>query len=94
MLLIDIETSDLETLNKKDGSGTYHLQSAYVHLLGRDGQPERYPREVKVFPPRDPSGNAVGYRPGKYSLSPRSFRINNGRLELGFVNLDPVEKKS
>ena len=93
MITIDIETSDLETLNKKAG-GTYQLQSAYVHLLDRNGEPERYPREIKVFPPRDPSGNSVGYRPGKYTLSPRSFRINNGRLELAFVNLDPLVKKS
>ena len=91
MLIIDIETPDLLTLNKKAG-GTYQLQSAYAHLVGRDGQPERYPREIKIFPSRDPAGNPVGYAPGQYRLSPRSFTVNNGRLELGFASLDPIKK--
>ena len=91
MLIIDIETSELQTLNKKAG-GTYQLQLAYAHLVGRDGQPERYPREIKIFPSRAPSGNPVAYPPGQYRLSPRSFSVNNGRLELGFASLDPVKK--
>ena len=91
MITIDIETQDLETRKKRDG-GTYQVQSAYVHLFDRNGQPERYPRQISVFPPKDPSGNSVPYKPGVYTLSSRCFQVKNGFLDFGFVQLEPAKR--
>jgi hypothetical protein len=90
LIQIDIEEAQLETRNKRAG-GTYQIQSAYAHLLDSNGNPERYPRKIHLFPPRDQQGNSVPYQPGKYTLSPSSFRVGNGAfLEIGFVNLVPL----
>ncbi len=86
IVTVDIETTNLETRNKK-GGGTYHLQQAFVHLSDRDGQPKRYPTEMFMFPPRDDSGNPIPYKTGTYQVCPSSFRVVNGFLELGFLNL-------
>lgn len=89
-LLIDIEEARIETRTKK-GGGSYYQQIAYVHLPNRDGSPSRYPKEISLFPPKN--GEVVEpYPVGKYLIDPSSFRVNNGRLELGFLNLSPVKK--
>lgn len=86
MINIDIETQDLETRNKRDG-GTYEVQKAFAHLLDRNGQPERYPREIAVFPPKDGQGKSIAYKPGKYVPSPTCFQVKNGFLQFGFLSL-------
>lgn len=91
-IVVDIETKQLQTRKKKNG-GTYEVQAAYVHLLDRNGNPERYPREIAVFPQRDASGNSIAYEPGQYVIDPRSFRDNNGYLELAFLILVPIQKQ-
>lgn len=88
-LLVDIENEELETRQGKKGD--YQIQKAYVHTVDRNGSPERYPREVSIFPQKDPQGRAVPYKPGAYTVDPRSFRVNNGFLDLAFLQLVPAE---
>jgi hypothetical protein len=89
-VIIDIESQNLETRNKK-GGGTYQVQEAFVHLTDQHGNPRRYPERINLFPPRDNAGNAIAYKMGQYMLSPSSFKVANGFLELGFPQLVPVE---
>jgi len=88
MITIDIENQDLETRNKRDG-GTYQVQKAYAHLLDRNGEPERYPREISIFPPKDGQGMSIPYKPGTYKPSPTCFQVKNGFLQFGFLSLVP-----
>lgn len=92
MISIDIETSDIELRNKKSG-GTYHVQTAYVHTVDRNGKPQRYPERCNIFPPRDNNGTPMPYQPGTYTLAPQTIRVVNGFLELGFPQLIPVKSK-
>lgn len=88
---IEVHEETLEVRNKKSGQGTYSLQKAYAHLTDRSNNPDRYPREIMIFPPRDNQNNPAPYKKGSYTLAPSSFRVgNNGQLEIGFVNLLPV----
>lgn len=89
-LVIEVESTDLETRQKKAG-GTYQVQTGYVHTLDRGGKIRRYPEQFNIFPPRDDSGNAIPFKVGKYSVSAQSFRVNNGFLELGFLQLEPIK---
>lgn len=93
MILVDIENEELETRNKK-GGGTYQVQAAYIHTVDRAGRPERYPRQVSVFPPRDDHNGAVPYKVGSYTISDASIVVENGFIALGFVSLTPVKKPS
>ncbi|MCB0482678.1 MAG: hypothetical protein KDC83_14715 [Flavobacteriales bacterium] len=86
---IDIESEEIQTRQGKKGD--YHIQTAYIHTFGRDGQPERYPREFNLFPDRDNQGRPIPYKKGSYTLHPKSYRINNGFLELAFPSLIPVK---
>ena len=90
-LQIEIETADLETRQKKGGEGSYQVQRAYVHTLNRDGSPKRYPEEIALFPPKDNSNNPIPYKPGKYVLDPRSFRVQGGFLDMSFPQLVAVK---
>jgi hypothetical protein len=89
MLRIDIESDKVIERNKKSG-GHYYQQEAYVHIVGRDG-PERYPQKIYLYVPVE-GGNPAPKKPGKYSLAPSSLRVSNGQLELGFVNLQPLQQ--
>lgn len=88
-VVIDIESDQLEVRKKKNG-GTYTVQTAYVHTTDRNGKPNRYPEQISVFPPMDNAGNHVAFKKGQYHIAPQTFRVNNGFLELGFLNLNPV----
>lgn len=89
MVQIDIESEEIQERQGKKGA--YHVQTGYCHTFGRDGKPERYPREFALFPQRDNQGRPVPYKKGTYSIHPQSFRINNGFLELAFPTLVPVK---
>lgn len=89
-LLVDIESEELIERNKKAG-GTYKVQIAYAHTVGRDGSPQRYPEQINVFPPMDNSGRHIPFKKGQYHIAPQTFRVNNGFLELGFINLMPAK---
>lgn len=88
-ILISVESTSLQTRNKKGGDGTYQVQQAYAHTFGQDG-PKRYPEEINVFPPRDNNGNPIPYQKGDYHIAPDCLRVQNGFLDLGFLRLVPV----
>lgn len=91
-LIVDIEDTTIVTKNKRGKEGTYDQQKAFAHLVDRDGKPNRYPREISVFPPKK-EGKSVPYAKGQYRLSASSFTVDEyGGLKLGFINLEPVEK--
>lgn len=90
--LIDIESPEIET--RKGKNGDYVVQIAYAHTVQRDGSPKRYPEQFAIFPPKDRDGTPIPYKPGKYMLDPRTFRVSNGFLEMGFAQLTPVHKAS
>lgn len=87
---IDIEEATLETRQKK-GGGSYQVQIGYVHTVDRSGNPNRYPEKIALFPQRTEGGEPIPYKPGKYRIGERCFRVNNGFLELGFLQLEPVK---
>jgi hypothetical protein len=91
MIEITIESTDLETRNKKTG-GSYTVQTAYAHTFDRTG-PKRYPEEIRIFPPKGPDGKPIPYPMGDYYLSPHCIRVDNGYLSLGFVELQPIKKQ-
>jgi len=87
---ISVESEALTTLDKKDKSGTYQLQTVYAHLVERDGSPKRYPVETEIFPNRNAAGDTIPWKKGNYEIADTSFRLDRfGRLELGFINLVP-----
>ena len=88
---VSIESTDLETREKKAG-GSYVVQTAYAHTFDRNG-PKRYPEEIRVFPKKDPQGKPLAYPMGDYKIAERCMRVNNGFLELGFIELEPLSKK-
>lgn len=89
MLIIDIESSETETRRGKNGD--YVVQVAYAHTVQRDGSPKRYPEQFAMFPPKDREGHPIPYKPGQYTLEPRSFRIQNGFMNMAFPTLVPVK---
>lgn len=92
MILIEVEEMKTETRQKKNGTGTYELQAGYAHLTDRNGEPDRYPQKINLFPPRDGMGNSQPYKVGKYKVAPQSFKVGNaGFLELGFLVLEPAK---
>lgn len=92
-MIIDIEEATLETRTKKGGQSTYQVQTAYAHTVDSNGKPTRYPQQIAVFPPRDATGNPVPYKPGQYELSPTSFKVERGFLDLNFINLVPYQAR-
>lgn len=90
-IAIDIESTNLETRNKK-GGGTYQVQEAFAHTTDNHGNPRRYPERINIFPPKDSQGNVMPYAPGSYILAPQSIKVSNGFLELGFPQLIPMSQ--
>jgi len=88
-LIIDIEDTNIET--RKGKNGPYSIQLAFVHTVNRDGSAKRYPEQVNIFPQKDNDGNPVPFQKGRYYVDARSFRVTNGFLEMGFLNLTPVK---
>jgi len=80
MIKIEILDPTAETRNKKDGKGTYRLQHGYVQL------PDfHFPQRINLFVRPGESPLPIGC----YTLLPSSFRVVNGYLELGYINLAP-----
>ena len=90
-IAIDIESTNLETRNKK-GGGTYQVQEGFAHTTDQHGNPRRYPERINIFPPRDSHGNSIPYKPGSYILAPQSLKVTNGFLELGCPQLLPMSE--
>lgn len=90
MIDISIESTDLETRQKRDG-GSYVVQTAYAHTSDRNG-PKRYPEEIRIFPKKDPQGKPIPYPMGDYQMADHCIRVQNGFLDLGFVELTPLKK--
>lgn len=88
MLKVEIKKVNVMERNKKDGSGTYNLQTAYVYTYDRDGNPKEYPEEIEIFVPRNNAGMPEPYEVGEYVIKPESFRVNYKRVEMGFMVLE------
>lgn len=87
-----VESTELQTLPKKDKSGTFQLQTCYVFETDQNGNEKKYPTEISIFPQQDQFKNSIPYAIGEYTLSPDVIRIKNGRFELGFITLVPSKK--
>lgn len=77
-MLVEIVREDCavesRNANTKNGPQTFYHQTAYLHLPG-----QAYPSRFRV-PVRGP---ADAYQPGRYTVSPGSYRINPyGDLEI------------
>lgn len=65
----------------------YKTQEAFVHLIGENGEPERFPRRTELLF----RASEEGYAPGEYAMAPQSVRVGQyDRLELGRVVLLPL----
>lgn len=65
--------NEVKAIQKRDGSGSYYVQVAYIDLG------KAYPEEFQ-FGVASP---AHGYPVGRYRLAPQSFKVNQyGRLEI------------
>jgi hypothetical protein len=93
-LTIEIETEELIEKVKKDKSGKYFVQEAWVHTLTREGHPKRYPERVELYAPSDARGVQRAYKLGTYVVSAQSFRVQYEQLQLGFLVLEPVKKQT
>lgn len=91
MLQIDIESTEIIERQKRDRSGSYFQQQAYVHTCDRDGRPMRHPELIFIFVPKDERGQPQPYKQGKYTLAPQSLVVRNRQLDLGFLNLVPMK---
>lgn len=102
MMTLQITIEDEKFTEKKgvskEGGKPYCIreQVAYVQLVHDDGQPKKFPTEMKVNVPDgvDSQGNpAPGqpYKPGAYLLAPQSFYVGQyGQLLLGRAQLIPM----
>jgi hypothetical protein len=91
-ITIDIESTN--SIAKTSNAGkAYHLQTAYAHTFGREGEPERYPREFQIIIRSD--GNMpIPYQIGTYTLAPSAIKVSEyGSLELGYPQLIPSKAK-
>ena len=84
---IEVESTDTKAYQSKSTGKTYFKQVAYAYLFDRDGQSERYPRQIELIIPAD--GNMPRpYIVGEYNLSPESIKVDQyGSLELSFPKL-------
>ena len=88
---VTIETTDL--IQKQGKNGAYYQQLAFVHIPNPDGSPQRYPRQIKIFAPRDNQNKPVAYPVGEYVMQETSFTVDNyENLVLGFLNLKKKSK--
>lgn len=93
MLKIEIENENMIVRQKKDGSGSYAVQTAWAHTSDRDGALKRFPEEIEVFCQRDDLNKPQPYKIGMYQPAPNSLRVSYKRLEFGFMSLVPVVQK-
>lgn len=77
MLIIEIATSEVRTIIAKSGK-SFKLQTGFAKLQG-----SKYPVEFSFFPPVV-DGVLIPYQPGNYQLSPLSFNVESGRLQINY----------
>lgn len=90
ILVIKVEDEKTETKSgTKDGKAwAIHEQRAYVQLFDSDGQPKKYPTEIRVAVEADDRGIPQPYPVGEYTLAPECFYVGKydsltlGRLQL------------
>lgn len=100
LLVISIEDIKVETKSgTKDGKDwEIHEQKGYAHLFDQDGQPKKYPTEIKVSCRVDESGKPNPYKVGKYTLDPVCFYVGKydslslARLQLVALPELPASK--
>lgn len=88
MIRIEIVSSHVEEKsgNKNGKDWKIREQGAWAHLLGEDGNPQKYPVSCSIQLERD----ALPYQPGFYTLDPRSLYVGDfRRIEVGRVRLVP-----
>jgi len=68
---VTIETTDL--IQKQGKNGAYYQQLAFVNIPNPDGSPQRYPRQIKIFAPRDNKNKPV-------SISSRRVRYAGNKF--------------
>ena len=85
MIKIVIENDQMITKAKKDG-GQYQVQEAWAYTHGPNG-PHPHPQRIEVFPLKN-NGTLVPYQKGEFALSPESYGVRFGRLDL-FARLIP-----
>lgn len=88
---IKIEVSST-TVEEKSGMGKngkpylIREQVGYAFVLDEHGNPDKYPVKCRLSLEMD----QAAYRPGMYSIDPRSFMVGDyDRLALGRVRLQP-----
>lgn len=61
-----------------------NFQWVWLHLFGKNGQPEPYPTKVEIILEKDPKdGAALFFQPGEYVLHPSSIYVNaDGKLSV------------
>ncbi len=89
MIKVKVTKPGFETYNKKDGSGTYCIQTAWAYTHDRNGIKE-FPEELRLFVRKDEQGQPMPYAVGEYTVEPSSLMVNNGNLEIRFLSLRPL----
>lgn len=57
-------------------------QEAYAYSVDRDGNPHKYPQQIKITLGDD----QAPYTPGNYTIAPESFFVDRfGSLSLGLI---------
>jgi len=93
MIRVHFPTDQFRTMKKKDGSGSFYIQTGYVFELDEQGNERAYPTPADFFLNRDDRGNPLSYRAGHYFVSPFQLTVRDGRLQLsGFAPLLPLSQ--
>lgn len=80
--------------NAKASGKPYSLyfQTAYIHTMDRQGNPNPYPEKFEVILEKDAVGNPIVHQPGEYLLHPSSVYVGRfGSLEIS-PRLAPVKQ--
>jgi len=92
IIRITVENAELILKHKKDGSSSYYTQSAWLHTVDQNGNPNKYPERIEFYAPKGTDGKTqVPYPVGEYFLSPKSIKVRFGRPEIGFLELEPLK---
>jgi hypothetical protein len=88
ILRVSVESPQLITKRKRDGSGAYRVQEAWAYCYGPNGL-HPHPQRIEVFPPQDEQGAVVPYQVGEYALAPDSMSVRYNRIDV-FTKLIPM----
>jgi hypothetical protein len=93
VIKITIAQASFETIpytSKKDGSAQQlRKQTAYAHVVDKDGAPGLYPEKFGFLLNRDEAPHAAG----EYTMHPSSVEVSDGKLLLRNVRLTPIARK-